>query len=504
MLDHASRDSDSPRRSFLKQAALLGAATFTLPKLLTASERRPNIALITVDDLNYDAISWLGGKTAGLTPNIDRLATQGMAFTQAYNTHSRCSPSRGSVMTGLYQDGYSDAPGTKSTVLRDGLLPLPAILKQKAGYRTAVLGKETHYNPRDRYEWDLVHPMADMGVGRHPDLYFDAADAFIKQAKADAVPFFLSANTHDPHRPFAGSDGEHASLRRRFKNETKKRTDDPTFVLPPQIDRYTPDDAAVPGFLPDLPEVRQEISWYMNSVYRCDQFVGRMLEAVDAHDSGGDTLVIFLSDNGMHFPFAKSNCYATSVRTPLIFRWTGKIEPGKSDSIVSTVDLLPTVLETVGVEPPHHINGTSLTDLFTDPAQEIRDVAFASINGKGKSLFEMRSLIGSRYIYIYNHFSDGKAQFYDGRYGGGESLRGMEKRAATDPSMRKRIDFMYYRTKEELYDVREDPNALNNLAMSKNEAPALNQMRSRMSEILASNKDPFAAAFDDYVTSLNR
>jgi len=107
------------RRSFIKTTTLAGTSAMIFPSTVTGSQTPPNILLITVDDMNYDAITWLGGQIEGLTPNIDRLASQGMRFTQAYNTHSRCSPSRGSMMTGLYQDHYSQRPGTTNTSIRD-------------------------------------------------------------------------------------------------------------------------------------------------------------------------------------------------------------------------------------------------------------------------------------------------------------------------------------------------------------------------------------------------
>ena len=459
--------------------------------------------MITVDDLNYDAISWLGGQVPGLTPNIDRLKVQGLHFTQAYNTHSRCAPSRGSMMTGLYQDRYADRPGTASTTLKDGLTPLPALLKQTSGYRTGVLGKETHYKPADRYDWDVVHPMADVGVGRHPGLYHQAADEFVKKAKSDGVPFFLSANTHDPHRPFAGAAGERKSLKRRFDKETKHRTDNPTFHLPPEIDQFKPEDVTVPGFLPDLPDIREEISWYLNSAYRCDLFVGRMLQVLDDHDLADNTLVVFLSDNGIHFPFAKSNCYMTSVRTPLILRWPDKINPDSvSDSIVSTVDLMPTILDAAGRPDSHRMDGHALTGLYQDQELELRDAAFVSINAKGKSRFEMRSLIGKRYSYVYNHFSDGKNQFNDGNYPGERSLKAMERAARTDPEIKARLDFMYCRTREEVYDLEKDPHALHNLIDSPAVQSDLAHLRSQMSAVLTQNDDPFAGAYKGFLSQM--
>jgi N-sulfoglucosamine sulfohydrolase len=262
------------------------------------------------------------------------------------------------------------------------------------------------------------------------------------------------------------------------------------------IDRYSQKDVHVPGFLPDLPDVREEIATYLNSTYRCDLFVGKIIQALKENGLEDNTLVVFLSDNGMHFPFAKSNCYLTSVKTPLIFYWKGQISAGMTcDSLISTVDLMPTILDMVGCSTPHVMDGRSFVDLLQDPSKKIRDFAFASINAKGKQEFQMRSLIGERYGYIYNHFADGKQMFYDGKYPGGASLKAMVAAAKHDAELQKRVDFMYYRTKEEFYDYRQDASALTNLIDSPSHTSEVNHMRREMRNVLKMNGDPYAEAF---------
>lgn len=126
-------------------------------------------------------------------------------------------------------------------------------------------------------------------------------------------PFFLMANSHDPYRPFAGSD-----------QEARQWGEDP----PEYSRKILPEEVRVPPFLPDLPEVRREVAEYMTSAHRCDETVDAVLAALKESGFEDNTLVMFISDNGMSFPFAKAICCLTSTKTPWIARWPGKIRPG--------------------------------------------------------------------------------------------------------------------------------------------------------------------------------
>lgn len=494
------------RRDFLKVA---GCATASLAMescssksqvlMGSASPSKPNILMIVADDMNYDAVKWLGARLDGLTPNIDRMASQGIRFSNMFNAHSMCAPSRAAMLTGLYQEGYSEKPGTSSTNINPEVRTLPAILKQELGYMTGILAKETHYRPAEAYQWDVVETMVGMGMGRHPELYHDAALKFMNKASKEGKPFFLAANSHDPHRPFSGVAGEMDSLKKRYEEEIKHIENPPDFIAPPPVLKYEPSDAFFRGFLPDLPEVRQEVAHYLNSTHRFDMFLGRILDALRESGMQDNTLVIFLSDNGMHFPFAKSNCYLTSVKTPMVITWKGHVTPGSiSHSLVSGVDLTPTILDAVNCPYRPKVHGKSFLRLFNDTEAKIRDHVFCSMNASSQKSFTLRGLMTEQYGYIYNHSADGTNQFYDGRYSGGESLRAMVRAAEHDPEIKRRLDFFYYRTKEEFYDYSVDPDALSNLVASEGHTSKVKEFREWMLRIMRENKDPYAKDFADH------
>ena len=492
------------RRTFLRTAGCAAASLATQACSTTSREftstpphEKPNVLMIVADDMNYDAVKWLGGQLDTLTPNIDRLADNGMRFSNMFNTHARCAPSRGSMLTGLYQDAYCSEPGTWHVDLKPGLRPLPAILKEEMGYTTGVLGKETHYLPKEAYQWDVYVPMVDLGIGRHPELYYERALEFMNKAKHEGKPFFLAANSHDPHRPFAGAENEIGFLQDRYRKDIRRRKNPPPFIEPMRVRKYSPSDAYFPGFLPDLPEVRQEIANYFNSTFRFDLCLGRILDALEESGQQDNTLVIFLSDNGMHFPFAKSNCYLSSVKTPMVVSWKGRITPGTiTDSLVSAVDLTPTILDAVNCPYRPDVNGKSFLPLCDDPTATIRDHVFCSMNGRRRQNeyldFTMRAVITDRYSYIYNKWADGKNQFYNGNYPGGETLRAMRVVAEHDPEMKRRLDFFFLRTQEEFYDYSNDPDALNNLVSNEKYVDKVREYRHLLLDILRSNDDPFA------------
>jgi len=467
--------------------------------VFAVENRPPNILLIAVDDMGYDTPASFGGWVEGLTPNIDTLASQGMSFTRAFNTSSRCAPSRGSIMTGHYQDNYNEKRGSSDTTVRPSVLTIPEYLQQK-GYMTGLFGKDTHYRPLEKYNFDLVSPMAAMAVGRSPELYAGNISNFIDEAVAENRPFFISANTHDPHRPYAGAPGEQKSLKRRFAQETKKLKTKPEFVVPPKVETYSGQNIKAPGFIPDHELVREEFGYYLNSSHRADQFVGALMQVLEDKELLDNTLVIFHSDNGMHWPYAKSNVYVASVKTPFVIYWQGHSVAGtSSDSLISTIDILPTILEASGIVVPEELPGKSLLPLLSETDRPHHDQVFATLNAKGDIRYEMRSVIDENYIYIYNKWVDGKAKYHNGKYGGGMALEGFEAAALENEQAKQRLDFFYNRTPEELYDLQTDPNALVNLAGDQNSVKTLQFMRQSMLEGLTETNDPYLDNFRAYL-----
>jgi N-sulfoglucosamine sulfohydrolase len=410
-----------------------------------------NLLLITADDMNTDSSGAFGCPVAGTTPALDRLAAGGLCFEHAHVTIAVCQPSRSTLLTGRYPHRHGGEGFF--TLRRPGVPILPAVLRA-AGYRVGILGKVPHSTPYPDFAWDLALDMPDLGHGRNPALYGQAAAAFLRDAGRDGRPFFLMANSHDPHRPFFGNDP--AGWYDRTARAPAAR---PTRV-------FSPAEVSTPGFLPDLPDVRREISEYYSSVRRCDDTVGAILDALRAAGHEDRTLVVFLSDNGMAFPFAKTNCYLHSTRTPWIMRWPGRLPPGGRETrhMVSGIDLMPTLLEAAGLESPPGMDGISFLPLFEGRAQPGRDMVFTQFHQTaGRRNYPMRAVQTPDFGYIFNPWSDGIREFRNESQSG-RTFAAMRAAAPTAPAVADRVAFFLRRAPEELYDLRRDPHALANLA----------------------------------------
>ncbi|NBE94072.1 sulfatase [Nonomuraea sp. KC401] len=411
--------------------------------------RPPNILLFTVDDMHGGSPGCFGGR-ADLTPNIDRLAGEGVAFHRAHVPIALCQPSRSALMTGRFPhrngaEGFEDiAPGVP--ILNELLRPL--------NYLTGILGKVGHLGPADRFAWDLsVLPDEQLGMGRNPADYARHATELFVRAKSEDRPFFLMANSEDPHRPFSGS----AAEQNRFDEDELASIAAPSKV-------YGPDDAEVPGYLPDLPEIRQEVAQYMSSARRADDTLAAVLAALDASGLAGDTIVIFMSDNGMAVPFGKANVYEQCTRTPLIVRWPGVTGAGRVDDqhFVSTMDLFPTLCLAAGATVPEGPDGRDLTPLLQGGSQSGRDrINTVFHESSSDQRYDMRGVHDERWSYIWNAWSDGSLNYR------AENMQGLTwpaMRDSTDPAIAARAQFYLLRVREELYDLANDPHALNNLA----------------------------------------
>jgi len=470
-------------KQFPRLKLLALSATFViLNTALSAAEKPLNIVLITADDLGFDSIGAFGSRVPNITPNLDRLASQGMKFEHAHVNIAVCQPSRQSIMTGRY-------PHTNGALGFDPIDPSVPTLTERlraAGYLNAILGKEKHLQPMARYCWDYISTEGDLadgaGIGRSVPAYRSNTKKFIEQALAEKKPFFLMANMHDPHRPYADSQQE--------KNAWGHD-------LPKFTRRVTEEEVVVPGFLPDLPVVRKEIAEYFTSVFRCDQAVGAVLDVLEETGQAENTLVMFLSDNGMSFPFAKSNCYLQSTKTPLLVRWPGNVKPGSIDSKhpVSGVDYMPTVLDALGLEQPEAMNGASFLPLLRGQEQPERKYVFTEYHRTyARKNYPMRAIQGARFGYLVN--------FWAGRNGpmrmestSGLTFNAMREASTTDKHLRARVTLFDHRVLEEFYDFKNDPNALNNLIGDAEFQDEIVEMRAALAERMKATGDPALEAF---------
>ena len=167
-------------------------------------------------------------------------------------------------------------------------------------------------------------------------------------------------------------------------------------------------------FIPDLPDTRKEMADYCTSVRRLDDMMGTILDELKKSGQYDNTIVIFMSDHGMSLPFAKVNCYVQSTKTPLIIRWPKVIKSGMTDNehLVSTVDLMPTILEAVEVKTSASFDGRSFLPLLLGKTQTGWDAVYTQFNHiHGRTPYPMRSIITRDYSYIFNPWSNGKRSY---------------------------------------------------------------------------------------------
>ncbi|HRP06533.1 MAG TPA: sulfatase-like hydrolase/transferase, partial [Opitutaceae bacterium] len=352
--------------------------------------------------------------------------------------------------------------------------------------------------PVEKYGWAKTY--ADTSNGRNPASYGRITGEFVKYARESGRPFFLMANSRDPHRPFAGSRQEKQYI------ENPKNADERNWAQPRGIAGmarpsriFRADEVVVPAFLPDIPDIREEIADYYSSVRRCDDTVGSILKALEDSGESAETIVIFLSDNGMAFPFAKFSCYPNGTRTPLVVRWPGRIRENRvNGELIGGVDLAPTLLEIAGVRPPAEMDGRSFLPLLLGEGQQDRDRAFSAFyETQLREQVPTRAVYERQYCYIYNRWSDGATLCQD-EFHKGLALQAIIGAARNDGAIAQRLVHFLFRTPEELYDMSNDPHALRNLAGDPVYRGTLERFRGALESWMIGTRDPLLPVFKAY------
>jgi N-sulfoglucosamine sulfohydrolase len=443
------------RRSFLAQAA---AAP------VIAQARARNVLLMIADDLGLHTGAY-GDKTA-ITPNLDRLASEGVRFTNAFCTTASCSASRSVLHSGLHNHAnghYGHAHAFHNFAYLPFVRPCSSLLKD-AGYKTGVIGK-MHVNPIQRFRWDLDSQGADRDVRNMAD----RAQTFMQSSAGS--PWFLQIGFGDPHRDATGF------ANRDYKGV--KRTP------------FDPAKVAIPSFLPDNAPTRAEVAEYYEASNRCDQGVGMLLDILKSSGQLDNTLIVFLSDNGMPFPNAKTNLYDAGARLPLIVRVPGQRAKGAvNNAFVSWTDMTPTILDFAGAKPPEYaLHGRSFLPVLEQENPSGWDRVFFSHTFHEVTMYyPVRGIRNSRYKYLRNLFSELEFPFASDLF---ESKTWHSIRAAGGAGMvgRRKASRYLHRSPEELYDVKADPDELNNLANIPQHRSALEAMRAEVKAFQQRTKD---------------
>lgn len=428
----------------------------------------PNLILIIADDLAWDDLGCYGHPNIR-TPNIDRLAAEGMRFTHAFLTTSSCSPSRSSIITGTYPH-QTDAEQLHWPLPGDRLTFVEKL--KEAGYWTGQAGK-WHLGEAVKDRFDQVMEGNTAGFifqpGENTADRQEEADGSgcqnwmnILNARAKDRPFFLWLAAIDPHRPYEAG-----------------------IIEQP----HSPEDAVVPPYLPDEPEVRADLAAYYDEVSRLDGYVGQLLEELDRQGLRENTLILFITDNGRPFPRDKTTLYDGGIKTPWIVRWPARVQAGgTSASLISSVDIAPTFLTLAGIEPGENFEGADFGPALTDPGAPVRDYIYAEDHWHDFEDYT-RAVRDQRYKYIRNFYTDlPNTPPADAlRSPTFEKMRAME--AEGQLSAAQQTIFQTPRPAEELYDLETDPYELQNLAGDPDFAAILARMKGEMERIRTETGD---------------
>lgn len=420
-----------------------------------------NVILYVVDDQGINDAGCMGNPVIH-TPGLDHLAESGTWMTHAYCTTPSCSASRSVILSGLYNHAngqYGHEHSVHHFTTFDSIHTLPKHLGD-ANYRTWSIGK-FHVAPASVYPFDKRLP-----VKAPIEMAEQAAELISSESDK---PFFLYFCTTEPHRP--------------FKREGSK-------VI-------SPEEVIVPSYLPDTPESREELAHYYMSVERADSGLVKLIEILKATGHWEDTLIIYISDNGIAFPGAKTNMYEPGVRLPCVVR-NPYIEspPKKSDAMLTYADLLPTILDFAEVDfDPKSVHGKSFLNHIENPAVSPRNEVFLSHTFHEVTMYyPVRVVRDRRYKLTWNIAHGLSFPFASDLYAS-KTWQGILERGDTVYGKRS-VDAYLHRPKFEFYDLKNDPDELINLIDSPEHADRIELMKTKMKNYQKRTKDPWVVKWE--------
>ncbi|MEX0332424.1 MAG: sulfatase [Puniceicoccaceae bacterium] len=411
---------------------------------------RPNIILIIGDDISPD-FSCYGGQVE--TPHIDKLASSGLRFDNAYVTASSCSPSRCSIITGRYPHN-TGAPELHMD-LPEGQFMFPEALK-KAGYYCAQYGK---FHMGD-YALNAFDVARDLRYPEDPT----GAEGWVPMLKnrPKDKPFFMWFAAFDAHRP--------------WEPDPLETPHDPGKVI-------------LPTGVPDTPLSRQDYASYLDEVRRFDRYVGGVVAELKRQGVYDNTLIFVLADNGSPFPRNKTSLYEGGMKTPLVAHWPkGKLADGAaSESLISTIDLAPTILQVAGIPVPKHVQGKSMLPVLREPGKEIREALYGERNWHVQ-IGVSRMLRKGHFVY-FRDFTPGFYSFQMVDHNKGAYAELLRLKEAGQLSPEQAEVFSTNRPEESLFNLKEDPNQLHNLVGKAEYTAIISDMRSLLADWQAKTGD---------------
>jgi len=462
----------SRKTALLVVVALLGFLSTSALAAERPSDSRPNILFCIADD-------WGGGPHAGVlgdkvvkTPTFDRLARDGVLFPYTYVPAPSCTPCRGGILTGQAIHRLEEG-GNLWSFLPAKFKCYPELLEE-AGY---VIGLE-------RKGWG-PGTIKDTGRTRNPaGPNFKNFEQFLKTVP-EGKPFCFWAGSSDPHRGYAYGSGKESGM--------------------------NPDEVEVPPWLPDTPEVRNDILDYYFEVQRFDREIGQRIALLEKTGRLENTLVIMTGDHGMPFPRAKCNLYDSGSRVPFAVSWPAKVKSNRVvDDFISFTDVAPTIMEAAGLKPLPEMTGKSFLDVLlsgksgrVDPT---RDKVFVererhTVCRPNQQSYPIRMIRTHDYMYIRNLRPDlwpaGDPEAFRDIDGSPSKNEVVNRRSepAIAPFFRLACA---KRPAEEFFDLSKDPQQVNNVAGRPEYAQAQQELRAELDKWMLQTADPRAKGETDF------
>ncbi len=452
------------RRQFLKRASA-GLGALMVPgmtrRVRGARVNRPNIVMVVGDDMTWRDCEPYGNVEVK-TPNMARLAREGICLDAMFTATAMCAPTRQQLYTGMFPIRSGAYPNHSKVY--PGVKSLAHYLKD-LGYRVALTGK-THFGPPESFPFERLTGREHDG-GKGKDLVFDAAEAFVRR-DADQ-PYCLVVASNQPHTPWNRGDAA----------------------------AYDAETLTVPPYWVDCPETRREMTKYYAEITYLDAQLGKCMQIVERSGQADNTMVVFTSEQGASLPSGgKWTCYDTGLKTAFIVRWPAKVKAGtRSDAMTQYVDVAPTLIEVAGGMPDQietgrpdahggkGFDGRSLLGVLLGKAKKHREYVYGAHTTRGiirgSACYPVRSVRSNRFKYIWN--PNHKSAFYNVASTGSKSMWSVWAEYGADDARAAFLTHRYrHRPEEELYDIQKDPHELSNLADKAEYAPVKAQLRAEL------------------------
>ena len=428
--------------------------------------KRMNLLVITADDMNADSGGWNGNKH-GATPNLDAFAKTSHRFVNGHVTVPICQPGRSALMTGRVP--HRNGALGFNPIQRD--VPTLVELLRDQGYYTAAIAKAVHMAPVEKFAWDAI---GEQALGKQPAKFVEKFREMLAIAEKEKKPYFINANICDPHRPFITAKAKAGEL--------------------DGVKVYKPDEVTVPAFLEDIPRVREEVAQYYTSVNRFDVTFGLIMNELTAAGRDADTVVVFMSDHGMSFPFSKATVYYNGTWSPVLIRIPGAKDAQTRTEFVSSVDVMPSVLELLKVKPPAGMDGRSWIPLLKGETQSDRDFVITHVNTVSSGKMLAQRCIRTKNRALMFHAWVGGPEKFRVEAMSGLSFAAMD--ASTDAKIQARVKQLVVGESLMLFDTAADPTERNNLITDPKYANDVEELSKKLIAHMKKTDDPQTKPFE--------